>query len=445
MMTDIDLFVIGGGSGGVRAARVAASLGARVVLAEESKLGGTCVNLGCIPKKILVHAASFDEARNLASGHGWTIPQAEHDWQRLIAAKDQEIARLNGVYERLLADAGVHRIHGRALICAPGKISVNGELFSAHHILIATGSQPLRLDIAGADLSIVSDDAFSLSHKPKRILIVGGGYIATEFACIFNGLGSDVIQIHRGDLLLNGFDDDLRAALAETMQARGIDLRFNRELTRLEAQDQGISCQLNDRNNLTVDLVLLAIGRRPRALPVQDSSTMHLACDNRGAIIVDQCFETSIKGIWAVGDIIGRSQLTPVAIAQGQALARYLFGNEPVTLDESTVPTAIFSSPPLACVGLSEAEAREQELNIRTYISRFVPLADKVAGSQVRNVIKLVTDQGGRILGAHMMGSYAAEILQSLAIAINMGATKADLDSTLSIHPTSAEEFISLS
>jgi glutathione reductase (NADPH) len=442
---DRDLFVIGAGSGGVRASRIAAMHGARVTVAEELYLGGTCVNVGCIPKKLLVHAAHFGELAEDAAGFGWDFPEPTFDWAQLIANKDREIARLNGVYERLLTAAGAEILRGRAEIIGPHTVKIAGQRISVEHILVATGSWPSKPDIPGAPLAITSNEAFHLERLPSRALIVGGGYIAVEFAGIFAGLGVQVSVVHRGAQLLRGFDADLRSALGTEMRKRGLDLHLESTITRLERVDRGtIRAILSDGSEVNCNLVMFATGRHPQShgFGLED---VGVALDAHGAVIVDQYWRTSVPQIYAIGDLTNRKNLTPVAIAEGHALADSLFGGRPRTLDYENIATAVFSQPPIATVGLTEEDARTRYGVIDVYRSTFRPLMHTLSGRDERALMKLVVEQqGGRVVGAHMIGPDAGEIIQGVAIAIKCGATKAQFDATIGIHPTAAEELVTM-
>jgi len=441
---DFDLFTIGAGSGGVRASRIAAGYGAKVGVAEERYLGGTCVNVGCIPKKLLVYASDFGEAFEDAAGFGWGNLSSSFDWRTLVANKDREIARLNAVYERLLNSAGAKLIRQRAQLLDPHTVAVNGNRFTARYILIATGSWPTMPPVPGVELAISSNEAFHLSKLPGRILIIGGGYIGVEFAGIFRGLGAAVTQVHRGPLFLRGFDDDLRSALADEMRKRGIDLRFDTRLTRLERTAGGIAVQLSSGSGFEVDLVMCATGRHPNSAGLGlDQAGVKL--DVNGAIVVNEYSQTAVDNIYAIGDVTNRKNLTPVAIAEGHAVADLLFGGRSRILDHESVPSAVFSQPPIATVGLTEAEARARYSAVEIYKSVFRPLKHTLSGRDERALMKLVVEtKTGRVVGAHMLGPDAGEIIQGLAIAIKCGATKAQFDDTIGIHPTAAEEFVTM-
>jgi glutathione reductase (NADPH) len=442
---DFDLFTIGAGSGGVRASRVSAGLGARVAIAEERALGGTCVNVGCIPKKLLVYASEFREAFEDAAGFGWQVGPRHADWRLLIERKDCEIARLNGVYADLLDDAGVTRIAGHARLVDAHTVEIEGRCYTAASILIATGGWPVVPEVPGREHGITSNEAFFLAALPERVAIVGGGYVAVEFAGILNGLGSQVTQLYRGPLFLRGFDEDARRALALQMRRAGVDLRFETCLRSIERDERGaLALALDDGSTLEVDQILYAIGRRPLTDDLGIENT-EIALDAEGAIVVDAYSRSSVPNIWAIGDVTNRLNLTPVAIHEGMCLANTLFGDGPQAPDHENVPRAVFGQPPLATVGLTEEEARARGAAIDVYCARFRELKHTLSGRDQQTVIKLVVERASqRVIGAHMLGPHAAEVIQGIAIAIKCGATKAQFDTTLGIHPTSAEEFVTL-
>lgn len=443
-MYDFDLFTIGGGSGGVRASRMAAQFGAKVALAEERYLGGTCVNVGCIPKKLFVYASEFSEAFADCAGFGWTVGERSFNWQSLIANKDREIARLNGVYEKVLTDNGVRILRARARIADSHTVLVGGARYTARYILVATGGWPTTPSIPGGELAITSNEAFFLPQFPARAIVVGGGYISLEFAGIFHGLGAKVSVVHRGELFLRGFDDDVRRALAAEMGKREIELRFNRKVQRIEKLPRGIRATLDDGAVLEADLIMFATGRTPntRNLGLEQAG---VKLDYEGAVAVDAYSCSSVANIYAVGDCTDRMQLTPVAIAEGQAVAETLFHGNPKTPDYENVPTAVFSQPPIGTVGFTEAEARERYRAVDVYKSSFRPLKHTLSGRDEQSFMKLVVDrETDRVLGCHMVGTDAGEIIQGLAIALKCRATKAQFDATVGIHPTAAEEFVTM-
>lgn len=441
---DFDLFVIGAGSGGVRASRMAAGFGARVAVAEASRLGGTCVNLGCVPKKLMVYASMYSAAIEDAAGFGWTVPEPRFDWPTLIANKDREIARLNNAYRGLLENAGVRIIEGRARLRDRHTVEVDGAVYTADRIVIATGSRPFVPPIPGAELGVTSDQVFHLERQPRKVLVTGGGYIAVEFASIFNGLGSEVVLNYRGPLFLRGFDDDVRSTLAEELRKRGIELRFDTIVARLEETGNGVAATFENGDVVEADLMLCAIGRVPNTAGL-GLEELGVEIDARGAVIVDQYFESSVPGIHALGDVIDRIALTPVALAEGMALAQTLFNGNPTTVDYSGVPTAVFSQPSVGTVGLSETAARTAGYDVVVFRSSFKPMLHNLSGRDERTMMKLVVDGAtDRVLGVHMVGPDAGEIIQGMAVALKAGATKKTFDATVGIHPTAAEEFVTM-
>ena len=441
---DFDLFVIGGGSGGVRAARIAAEAGARVGLAEEYRYGGTCVIRGCVPKKLLVYASSFRDAFEDAKGYGWTIEPPRFDWAALIAAKDAEIARLEAIYHGNLKRAGVETFMARATLADAHTVELaTGAVYRAKHSLLATGGRPVVPDIPGAELGITSNEMFGLPDQPKRMAIVGGGYVACEFAGIMNGLGTEVIQLYRGDQILRGFDDDLRDHVAAAMRDRGIVLEIQRDLTGIAKVEGGLRIALDNGESHVVDQVLFATGRHPftEGLGLAELG-VRLGAD--GAVEVDRWSQTAVPSIYAVGDVTGRHALTPVAIRDGHAFADTVFGAKARPVDHSLIPTAIFTQPEAATVGLTEAEARARE-PVEIYRAAFRPLMATVSGRQERMLMKLVVAvESRRVLGVHLVGHGAAEMIQLAAIALGMGATKEDFDRTMPVHPTAAEELVTM-
>ncbi|MDP3858669.1 MAG: glutathione-disulfide reductase [Stagnimonas sp.] len=446
MSAEFDLFVIGAGSGGVRAARFAAGFGARVAIAESRYLGGTCVNVGCVPKKLLVYGSHYREEFEQAAGYGWTVDGARFDWARLIAGKNREIARLNEAYRRLLLEAGVQLLEGHARILDAHTVELGGARYRTKQLLIATGSWPQRPEIPGAELGITSNEAFFLPALPPRVLVVGGGYIAVEFAGIFRGCGAQVCLLHRGEQLLRGFDSGLREQLALELRQRGIALEFGVQPQGIERRPDGsLATTLADGRVLASDCVLFATGRRPM-LDGLGLEQLPLARDARGYLAVDAGYQTSVPGVHALGDVIGRVPLTPVALAEGMALARRLFRpQEFQPVDYQGIPTAVFSQPSLATVGLSEEAARAAGHRLKIFESRFRPMKLSLTESPERSYMKLVVDaDSDRVLGCHLLGPEAGEIMQGLAVALTAGASKRQFDQTLGIHPTLAEEFVSL-
>jgi glutathione reductase (NADPH) len=442
---DYDLLTIGAGSGGVRASRFASRMGARVAICEESRVGGTCVIRGCVPKKLLVMGAQFADAFEDAAGFGWTVPATAFDWAALIARKDAEIERLNGVYKRILRENNVALFEDRAVVADPHTVEVGGRRVTAANILIAVGGWPSTPAIPGIEHVISSNEALDLKDLPRRMAIVGGGYIAVEFAGIFAGLGVEVTQIVRGDTVLRGFDEDLRVTLAEEMGKRGIRLRTETRVHSIEKLPQGgYSLRLGHEETLETDLVMYATGRVPKtALLGLEEAGVRL--DDKGAVVVDDYSRSSVPSIWAIGDATDRMNLTPVALAEGMALANTLFNGTPTRVDYENVPTAVFSQPPLATVGLTETEARERFGRVDVYVSRFKPMRHALSGRDERTFMKLVVDAAtDRVVGCHMMGQDAPEIMQGFAVALKCGARKRDFDATVGIHPTAAEEFVTM-
>ncbi|WP_339446754.1 glutathione-disulfide reductase [Pseudomonas sp. EA_5y_Pfl2_R50] len=446
MAYDFDLYVIGAGSGGVRAARFAAGFGAKVAVAESRYLGGTCVNVGCVPKKLLVYGAHFAEDFEQASGFGWNLGEADFDWATLIANKDREINRLNGIYRNLLVNSGVTLHEAHAKIVGPHEVEVNGERFSAKNILIATGGWPQIPEIPGREHAIGSNEAFFLKELPKRVLVVGGGYIAVEFAGIFHGLGASTTLLYRGDLFLRGFDGSVRKHLQEELTKRGLDLQFNADIARIDKQADGsLKATLKDGRELEADCIFYATGRRPMLDNLGLENT-DVQLTDKGFIKVDEQYQTSEPSILALGDVIGRVQLTPVALAEGMAVARRLFKPEQYRpVDYKMIPTAVFSLPNIGTVGLTEEEAREAGHDVVVFESRFRPMKLTLTDCQEKTLMKLVVDgKTDKVLGCHMVGPDAGEIVQGLAIALKAGATKRDFDDTIGVHPTAAEEFVTM-
>ncbi|MGE8497532.1 MAG: glutathione-disulfide reductase [Pseudomonas sp.] len=446
MTYDFDLFVIGAGSGGVRAARFSAGYGARVAVAESRYLGGTCVNVGCVPKKLLVYGAHFAEDFEQAQGFGWTLGEAEFDWPTLIANKNREIERLNGIYRNLLVNSGVTLLEGHARVVDDHTVEMDGKRYTAKHILLATGGWPNIPDIPGAEHAIGSNEAFFLEQLPKRVLVVGGGYIAVEFASIFHGLGADTSLLYRGDLFLRGFDGAVRTHLRDELSKRGLDLQFNADIARIDKQADGsLQATLKDGRVLQADCIFYATGRRPMLDNLGLENT-EVRLDKRGYIEVDDLYQTSVPSILAIGDVIGRVQLTPVALAEGMAVARRLFQPDAYRkVDYQTIPTAVFSLPNIGTVGLTEEQAREEGYDVTCYESRFRPMKLTLTECQERTLMKLVVDaKTDRVLGCHMVGPDAGEIVQGLAVALKAGATKQVFDDTIGVHPTAAEEFVTM-
>ncbi len=442
---DYDLFVIGGGSGGVRASRIAARFGARVAVAEESRVGGTCVLRGCVPKKLLIYGAHFADDFEDAAGYGWSAPGREFDWGQLVTAKNNELDRLNGIYLRILRENGVELIEGRAVVVDPHTVAVGGGNFTAKHILVATGGRPSMPDVPGIGHAISSNEALDLMALPESMVIVGGGYIAVEFAGIFSSLGVKVTEILRADTVLRGFDEDVRFTLAEEMIKRGVDIRCETVVRSIEKTAIGYSLRLAHGDVIETGLVMYATGRAPNTGGM-GLAEAGVALNEKGAVLVDEYFQSSVKSIHAIGDIIDKLNLTPVALAQGAALAETLFNKNPTKVDLAGVPTAVFSTPPIGTVGLTEEAARAKYKDkVAVYVSRFRPMKHTLSGRDEQAFMKLVVNaKTGRVLGCHMVGGDAPEIIQGLAIALKAGAKKAHFDATIGIHPTAAEEFVTM-
>ena len=441
---DYDLFVIGAGSGGVRASRMSAAYGARVAVVEERYLGGTCVNVGCIPKKLFVYAAEFRDHFEDAAGFGWSVGQPSVDWPTLVANKNVEIERLNGIYRNLLSNAGAEIIEGRARLVDPHTVAVDGRSYTAEHILVATGSWPYLPQIPGIEHAISSNEAFYLDRLPQRVIIVGGGYIAVEFATIFHGLGVEVTELYRGELFLRGFDTDVRSVLAEEMRKREVDLRFKADIARIDKHDAGLTATLGDGTRLDTDLIMYATGRLPNTHSI-GLEAAGVEMNDIGAVTVDAYSRSTVPHIFAIGDCTDRLNLTPMAIAEGQAVAETLFHDRPTQPDHTNVATAVFSHPPIGTVGLTEDEAHQRYPAIDVYTSSFRPLKHTLSGRAERTFMKLVVDPASdRVLGCHMVGPEAGEIIQGFSVAVKCGATKAQFDATIGIHPTAAEEFVTM-
>jgi len=444
---DVDLFVIGAGSGGVRAARIAAGYGARVMIAEEYRVGGTCVIRGCVPKKLMVYASRFSHEFEEAAGFGWNVGEATFDWATLIRNKDKEIDRLEGIYRANLGKADVEIVDSRAVIedAHTVRLLKTGQQIRARYILVAVGAHPtLEPVIPGGELGITSNEVFHLEALPRRILIVGGGYIAVEFAGVFAGLGSEVTLLHRGDKLLRGFDEDVRDALGAAYVQRGINLALGRTVTRLDKGADGIAATLSDGSVLTVDQVLVATGRRPntKGLGLEKAG---INLDEVGAIPVDAYSQTLIPSIYAVGDVTNRANLTPIAIREGHAFADTVFGNKPTIVDHDLIPTAVFSTPEIGVIGCGEAAARARYGEIDVYKTTFRPMKATLSGAQDRVLMKLIVDRAtDRVVGVHIVGHDAGEMIQLAGVAVTMGATKADFDRTVAVHPTAAEELVTM-
>jgi glutathione reductase (NADPH) len=438
------MFTIGAGSGGVASSRRAGSYGARVAICEDSRVGGTCVIRGCVPKKLLVYGAQFADAFADAAGFGWTVPVPSFDWPALIDAKDREIERLSQIYRNMLKNSGVKLIEGRAVLVDPHTVEIDGRAYTADKILIATGSHPTVPDIPGIQHVISSNEALDLPALPRRIVIVGGGYIAVEFAGIFNGFGAEVVELIRREELLYGFDDDIRIALAQEMRGRGIEIHARTQVARIEKQDHGYSVYTAIGQEFSADVVMYATGRKPntRGLGLAE---IGVETTENGAVVVDEWSCSNIPNIYAVGDVTDRVNLTPVAIAEGRAVAETLFNENPIRMDHANVPSAVFSQPPIGSVGLTEAEARRRYGEVEIYSAHFKPMKNTLSGREERTLMKLVVDaRSERVLGCHMLGPDAPEIMQGLAIAVKCGVSKRMFDETVGIHPSAAEEFVTM-
>ena len=441
---DFDLFVIGAGSGGVRAARMAAGFGARVAVAEDRYMGGTCVNVGCVPKKLYVYASEFGKSFEDARGFGWSSSEKAFEWSTLRDNKKTEISRLNSIYRNLLAGVDATVFDGRARIVDPHTIAVGEDQFTTERILIATGGWPYIPEFPGSELAITSNEVFDLETFPQRLLVIGGGYIAVEFSGIFNGLGSKVTQLYRGPLFLRGFDEDVRQHAAKEIPKTGVDLRFNTNVTKLERTNGAILATLTSGDSLEGDAVLVAAGRRPNleGLGIENTA-VHL--NEKGFIAVDEHYQTAEPSVFALGDVIGGMELTPVALAEGMALARRLYGDLKREVEYDFIATAVFCQPNIGTVGFTEEEARETFAKITLYKSEFRPMKHTISGRDERTFMKLIVDDASdRVVGVHMMGPDAGEIIQGIAIALKAGATKAVFDATIGIHPTAAEEFVTM-
>ena len=441
---DYDLFVLGAGSGGVRAARTAAALGAKVAIAEERHLGGTCVNVGCVPKKLFVYASHFADEFREAAGFGWRVGERAFDWPVLLANKNREIQRLNDIYADLLEKSGAERFDGRAVVTGKNSVAINGKKITAERLLVATGGWPHIPEIPGREHVISSNEAFFLERLPARAVVVGGGYIAVEFACIFNGLGMETTLIYRGELFLRGFDRECRAFLAREMEKKGVTLRFNAQVNKVEKQNGQLTADLGPGGSLETDLILYATGRRPntQGLGLEAAGAR---LNDKGAVLVNEQWQSSTPSIYAIGDVTDRVNLTPVATAEGTALARNLYNGEARRVDYRDIPTCIFSQPQLGSVGLTEEQARAEFEQVEVYKSGFTPLKHALSGSDEKTLMKLIVNKRtDRVAGAHLVGADSGEIAQGLGIALKAGATKAMFDATIGIHPTSAEELVTM-
>ena len=442
---DFDLFVIGAGSGGVRAARLSANFGAKVAIAEGRYLGGTCVNVGCVPKKLFVYAAHFAQDFAASSGFGWRPGAVEFDWRTLLSNKNKEIARLNEVYRNLLTNAGAQLIEGRARIVDPHSVRVGGKTHTAERLLVASGAWPDIPDIPGKEHILSSNEMFFIEQLPERAIIVGGGYIAVEFAGILNGLGVDTSLFYRGPLFLRGFDDDMRAALAKEMQKKGVKLKFNTTIEKIEKKGGELSAFLTGSETQSADLILYATGRKANTADL-GLDEVGVKCNHSGAIITAADYQTSVDSIYAIGDVTDRVNLTPVATAEGTALAKTLYAGVRTRVDYQDIPTCVFSQPSLAAVGLTEEQAKEQYQNIEVYRSGFTAMKHSLTASDEKTLMKIIVDKASdRVVGVHILGADVGEIIQGIGIAMKAGATKAQFDATIGIHPTTAEELVTMS
>ena len=442
---DYDLITIGAGSGGVRATRMSAKAGARCAVVEESRYGGTCVIRGCVPKKLFWYAAHFADDLEDATGYGWELGRSHFHWPELLKAKNKEIQRLEGIYQRLLRESGVEMLEGHGKLIDGHTVAVDGKTYTAERILIATGGRPAMPDVPGIEHAITSNEARDLPRLPRRMVVVGGGYIAVEFAGVFNSLGVDVTQVLRADNLLRGFDQDVRTMLADEMKKKGVDLRCESVVRSIEKREDGaLSLRLAHGEEIEADTVLYATGRRPNTdgLGLEE---VGVETDARGAIVTDEYQQTSVSSVFALGDVTDRINLTPVAIGEGMGFADTQFGGTPRTMDYTNVPSAVFSHPPIGSCGLTEVQAREVADALDVYVSDFRPMRHTLSGNDERAMMKLIVDrESQKVLGLHMVGMDAPEITQGFAVAMKLGATKQDFDRTVGIHPTAAEEFVTM-
>ena len=442
---DYDLFVIGAGSGGVRAGRMAAAKGVRVAIAEDLYLGGTCVNVGCVPKKLYVYASHYAEGFHEAKGFGLDAGPVQFDWARLRDNKQSEIGRLNGIYGNLLRNAGCEVIDGRAVVTGPNSVQVAGTTYTAERILVATGGWPFVPEFPGSEHAISSNEVFDLETFPKKVIVVGGGYIAVEFAGIFAGLGAQTDLVYRGDMILRGFDQEIREFTAQEIVKKGINLCLETNITRIDKQSDGtVVAEFTDGRKVEADQILYATGRKPKTQGLGLESVGVDLADN-GAIRVNENFQTNVPSIYAIGDVIDRVQLTPVALAEGMALVRHLYEAGSADVDYDLIATAVFCQPNIGTVGLTEEQARDRFESIEVYRSEFRALKHTLSGSEERTLMKMIVDKAtDRVVGIHMVGDDAGEIIQGMAVALKAGSTKAVFDSTIGIHPTAAEEFVTM-
>ena len=440
---DFDLITIGAGSGGVRASRLSASYGGRVAVIEESRVGGTCVMRGCVPKKLLVYGAHFAEHIEDAAGFGWSVGETSHDWSALVAAKDKELNRLEKVYHRMFHDAGVSLVEGHGVLADPHTVEVEGKSYTANKILVGVGGWPFIPEIPGREHIITSNEALDLKELPKRILIVGGGYIALEFAGIFNALGAQVDVVIRASSILRGFDDDVRNTVSEELEKKGICIHRDCVVRSIEKTDDGLSVMVDHGEEMIADQVMYATGRLPNTngMGLQEAG---VDINEKGAVVVDEWNRSNVENIFAVGDVTDRVNLTPVAINEGRVFAETFFNENPLTLDYTNIASAVFTQPPVGSVGLTEQQARAHH-KVSVYLSRFKAMKHTLSGRDERTMMKIIVDQEtDRVLGCHMVGEDSPEIIQGLAVALKCGATKAQFDATVGIHPTAAEEFVTM-
>ncbi len=440
---DFDLITIGAGSGGVRASRLSASYGGRVAVIEESRVGGTCVMRGCVPKKLLVYGAHFAEHIEDAAGFGWSVGETSHDWSALVAAKDKELNRLEKVYHRMFHDAGVSLVEGHGVLADPHTVEVEGKSYTANKILVGVGGWPFIPEIPGREHIITSNEALDLKKLPKRILIVGGGYIALEFAGIFNALGAQVDVVIRASSILRGFDDDVRNTVSEELEKKGICIQRDCVVRSIEKTDDGLSVMVDHGEEMIADQVMYATGRLPNTngMGLQEAG---VDINEKGAVVVDEWNRSNVENIFAVGDVTDRVNLTPVAINEGRVFAETFFNENPLTLDYTNIASAVFTQPPVGSVGLTEQQARAHH-KVSVYLSRFKSMKHTLSGRDERTMMKIIVDQEtDRVLGCHMVGEDSPEIIQGLAVALKCGATKAQFDATVGIHPTAAEEFVTM-
>ena len=445
MKYDYDLFVIGAGSGGVRASRMASSFGAKVAVCEDFYMGGTCVNVGCVPKKLYVYASEYSRHFKESKGFGWSTGEIAFDWATLRDNKTEEISRLNGIYDGILSKANVEVIKGRGRIVDRHTVEVDGKKYSTERILLAVGGWPFVPDFKGREHVVSSNEVFDLETFPNRLVVVGGGYIAVEFAGIFNGLGSEVTQLYRGDMFLRGFDNEIRDFAAQEIAKKCVNLRFKTDVTSIEKQaDQSLKVNLTDGSSIIADAVLYATGRKPQLADL-GMENVNITLSDNGYIKVNEQFQTSEPSIYALGDATGGMELTPVALEEGMTLARALYNNQSYKLDYSNIATTVFCQPNIGTVGMTEEQAKADYSNVVKYRSSFRAMKHTISGSDERTLMKLLVDgDTDKILGVHMVGPDAGEIMQGIAIAIKAGATKADFDATIGIHPTAAEEFVTM-